>query len=479
MDVWWIVALSVALVLVSILVFRLHAFLTLLLAGLLVAALTSTASLQDFANAEVSRDNLSSTQAEKFVTSSAPARLTTAFGETVGKIGILIAMASIIGQCLLESGAARQIVDRMLKVVGPRRAPEALAASAFVLSIPVFFDTVFYLMIPLARSLRERVGKDYVLFILAIFAGGSLAHSLIPPTPGPLLVAKEFNVDLGVMLLAGFAIGGCGSIVALLTARLINRFVDVPLRSGADSESAEPESMIDDSTPRPSLIESLIPILIPVVLITVASMLSYAIKSGSIEANTLTRAFGLLGDKNIAISLGVVFALTLTRYCQTEKRKSLVTRSLASAGNIILITAAGGAFGAMLRQAGIAGAVTEMVKDVPAIWLLPVAFAVTAAIRTVQGSATVAMITSAGVLIGLADAQGLPFHRVYLCMAIGAGSKPISWMTDSGFWIMTRMSGMTETEGLKTIPLMSTVMGIAALIFTMIFATLVPGVAPQ
>jgi GntP family gluconate:H+ symporter len=401
MDVWWIVGIAVMVVLVSILVIRLHAFLTLLLAGLLVAALTGSATLDQYASDQVQRDKMSTAQADDFVTSSASVRLTKAFGETVGKIGILIALASIIGQCLLESGAASQIVDRMLKLTGPKRAPEALAASSFVLAIPVYFDTVFYLMIPLARSMRQRVGKDYVLFILAIFAGGSLAHSLVPPTPGPLLVAKEFGVDLGVMLMAGLAVAGCGSACALVTARIINRFVNVPLRLDEQQQSSSPttspkmqpnefatDSLLlsdsDSTTPRPSLLESLLPIVIPVVLLTGASVLSYATKAGSIGESTATRFFQLMGDKNIAIAIGVVFAMTLLRFCDFEKRKSLVARSLASAGNIILITAAGGAFGAMLRQAGIAVAVSEMVKDVPAIMLLPVAFAVTAAIRTLQ-----------------------------------------------------------------------------------------------
>ena len=236
MDVWWIVALSVLVVLGAILLFRLHAFLTLLLAGLLVSALTGETALQNYADGQVQSQKMTQKQADSFVKSSPPSRLTSAFGETAGKIGILIALASVIGQCLLESGAARTIVDRMLKLVGPKRAPEALAASSFVLGIPVFFDTVFYLMVPLARSLRRRVGNDYVLFILAILAGGSLAHSLIPPTPGPLFVAQEFGVEIGVMLMAGLVIGGCSSVFALMAARLINRLVYVPLRFTADGE---------------------------------------------------------------------------------------------------------------------------------------------------------------------------------------------------------------------------------------------------
>jgi len=192
---------------------------------------------------------------------------------------------------------------------------------------------------------------------------------------------------------------------------------------------------------------------------------------GNAQRSALTLLLAL-ANKNVALGVGVILALSLIRYCPTAKRPTLVSRSLASAGNIILITAAGGAFGAMLRQAGIESAVGALAQDVPGIMILPVAFAVTAAIRTLQGSATVAMITAVGVLQGFAT--GLPFHPVYLAMAIGAGSKPVSWMTDSAFWVITRMSGMTEAEGLRVISPMSISMGFAALAFTMLFAWLYP-----
>lgn len=479
MDIWWIVILSVVVVLTAILVFRLHAFLTLLLAGLLVAVLTDSNALENYAADQAKDGKMSVAAAKEFPELPAPTRVAAEFGQTAGKIGILIALASIIGQCLSESGAARTIVDRMLQITGPRRAPEALAASSFLLGIPVFFDTVFYLMVPLARSLRRRVGSDYVLFILAILAGGSLAHSLIPPTPGPLFVAEKLEIDIGVMLMAGLAIGACSSTTALLAARMINRFVNVPLRTDEQSEQdtklqSEPAEDADhDTRPRPGLAESLIPIVVPVVLITIASVINYLVDAKSIQPSGATRAVKFFGDKNIAIAIGVVFAMRLMRYCRAESRATLVSRSLASAGNIILITAAGGAFGGMLRQAGIADAIGDSTSGVPGLMLLPLAFVVTSAIRTLQGSATVAMITAAGVL----QVQGsLPFHPVYLAMAIGAGSKPVSWMTDSAFWVITRMSGMTEAEGLRTISPMSIAMGFSALAFTMIFAYLFPGV---
>ncbi len=231
MNTWLIVLLAVSVVLGGILLLRQHAFLTLLIASLLVAGLTSETSLRGFADSQVAMDKMTQADADALVRQIAPQRLATAFGEMAGKIGILIALASVIGTCLAESGAASVIVDQMLRLTGPRRAPEALAASSFVLGIPVFFDTVFYLMIPLARSLRKQTGQNYVLYICSIIAGGSIAHSLVPPTPGPLLVAGIFDIDIGTMMLAGGAVGACTSVLSMLVARVINRFVDVPLRT--------------------------------------------------------------------------------------------------------------------------------------------------------------------------------------------------------------------------------------------------------
>ncbi len=501
MNIWTLVLLAVAVVLVSILVFRLHAFLTLLLAGLLVAALTGNQAVKTYTDGEVAKQKMTAAEAEKLQSNSAmitaPTRLTVAFGNTVGKIGILIALASIIGQCLLESKAAAVIVDRLLKLTGPKRAPEALAASSFLLGIPVFFDTVFYLMVPLARSLRERVGKNYVLFILAILAGGSIAHSLVPPTPGPLLVAEQFeDVSIANMMMAGLVIGACSSVVSLLVARVINRCVEVPLRfEGTEGGAATNPNSISESSGEspthgdpasnnrsspsgdsPPLIRALLPITIPVILIAIGSLTDYLVKQNvaGIESAVWTDILRGMGNKNIALGIGVVLALSLRKFCPEEQRGTLVTRSLASAGNIILITAAGGAFGVMLKQAGIGPAVESLTGAVPGLLLLPLAFVVTAAVRTLQGSATVAMITAAGILQGFASAESLPFHPVYIAMAIGAGSKPISWMTDSAFWVITKMSGMTESEGLRVISPMSIAMGFSALFFTMLFAWIYP-----
>jgi GntP family gluconate:H+ symporter len=327
-------------------------------------------------------------------------------------------------------------------------------------------------MVPLARSLRRTTGKDYVVYILAIMAGGSLAHSLVPPTPGPLQVAEIIGVDLFTMIIAGLAIGSCSSIVSLAAARWINRFTDVPLRDLIDS--AEADTAFTDQQRRPPFWLSLLPIVAPVILITLGAVNAALNFAGDSNFADLLR---LVADKNVAMAIAAVIALCLFRYVPDDfDRSGAITRALASGGQIILITAAGGAFGVMLRQAGIAPAVSNLASDVSGPMLLVVVFLVTAAIRTLQGSATVSMITAAGILQGLADVNNLPFHPVYVAMAIGAGSKPISWMNDSGFWIMCKMSGMTDAEGLRTISPLTCAMGLSGLFWTLLFSWIYPGI---
>lgn len=503
MSVWWLVLAATTLILVGILWFRTHALLVLLAAAFLVAVLTPAATLTRYTEEQVAAGQMSQPAAASLVKASGPKRLATAFGQTAGEVGILIALASIVGICLMESGAAHGIVTAMLRFCGVKRAPEGLAISAFVLSIPVFFDTVFYLMVPLARSLRRQTGKDYVLYILAIMAGGSIAHSLVPPTPGPLQVAEILGIDVFTMMVAGLGIGGVSSVLSLMSARLISRWTDVPLRPlGADNdlpgdETNEGGGQADPSpqdcavagdcgsggdaslvaitpTSTPPLFFSLLPIVLPVLLIGYGAV-DAVVKFPLPES--ISAVMRLVADKNVAMGIASVVALQLLRFTpESHDRKGVVSRALASGGQIILITSAGGALGAMLRQAGIAGAVADLTSEVPASLLLVVVFAVTASIRTLQGSATVSMITAAGVLQGLADVGTLPFHPVYVAMAIGAGSKPLCWMTDSGFWIMCKMSGMTDREGLRTVSVLSVAMGVSALLVTIISATIFPAI---
>lgn len=413
---------------------------------------------------------------QKKTNSTIGSRVAGGFGGTCVKIGILIAMAAIIGKCLLDSGAADRIVRTILGWFGEKAAPVAFMTSGFFLGIPVFFDTVFYLMIPLGKAMRLRTGKNYILYVLTIVCGGTMAHSLVPPTPGPLLVAEELGVDLGVMILGGTIVGLFAAAFGYGYASLLNRRVELPLRESPDFSLEDLEkSMKVDESELPSFWVSSLPILLPVVLISLQTIVSHPSLSASVSDST-KRVVATFGDKNVALILSAMIAMgTLIK----QKKRSFqelsvsVQSALASGGVIILITAAGGAFGQVLRETGVA----ELIQDLPDAspqMICTLAFLITTAIRTAQGSASVAMITAAGILSGIARDGNLPFDTFYLAAAIGCGSKPIAWMNDSGFWVITKMSGMTEGEGLKYITPMTGCMGVVGLLVVLIGVTIFP-----
>jgi GntP family gluconate:H+ symporter len=400
----------------------------------------------------------------------AAVRVASGFGSTCTKIGILIAMASIIGKCLLDSGAADRIVRSALARLGEKGAPFAFLSSGFALGVPVFFDTVFYLMIPLGKAMRMRTGRNYLLYVLTIVAGATMAHSLVPPTPGPLFVAEQLGVDIGVMILAGCVVGFFTAGFGYIYAHFASRMWELPLRESADL-SLDDLGKISKREDKdlPPLWLALLPIVLPVILIAGNTVLKRVMENPPPIAATL-------GDKNVALIISAAVAMAMLVWQKRTKLSELgeATQSaLAGGGVIILITAAGGAFGGVLQQTGVAGLIGDLPESSP-LMIVAMAFLITAAIRTAQGSATVAMITSVGILSGIATAEQLGFHPVYLALAIGCGSKPIGWMNDSGFWVITKMSGMTEGEGLKYVTPMTSLMGVVGLIVVMIGVTLFP-----
>ena len=402
-------------------------------------------------------------------------RVSKSFGTTCGRIGILIALAAVVGKCLLDSGSADRIVRSALAVVGERGAPFAFVGTGFLLAIPVFFDTVFYLMMPLGKAMRLRTGRNYLLYILTIVAGGTMAHSLVPPTPGPLLVAEELGVDMGLMIIVGCIIGLISSSSGFLFASIVNRRHEIPLRETSEMSLDELQALAARETHElPPLWLATLPILLPVALIAGQTV----VEEWNILPNQpLFRYWmDMLGHKDIALTLATILAIGGLIWQKRTGLRALsepLGSALASGGTIILITAAGGAFGAMLQDTGITALIERLPSTSPTM-LLIAAFLITMAIRTAQGSATVAMITAVGVLSGFQDGGTLGCHPVYLAMAIGCGSKPLAWMNDSGFWVICKMSGMTESEGLRFITPMSLIMGVVGLLATLVAAAIWP-----
>ncbi|MDD4108593.1 MAG: SLC13 family permease [Prolixibacteraceae bacterium] len=474
-DPFFILLVAVILMFGSIVWLKLHAFIALLLSAFVVAMLTPVTNIEQFALS----GGMSSAEAMALANSGIGERVARAFGNTTAQIGILIAMAAVIGKCLLESGGAERIVRSIIRITGEKNTPAAFTISSFFLAIPVFFDTVFYLMVPLAKAMAVRMKKKYLLLILTIAAGGTMAHSLLPPTPGPLFLVAVMNIPIHMMMIGGFVVGIFAVLSGYCYAVWINKKLSIPLRDTPDVPTGQIEALVDkDINQLPPLWLSVLPILIPLIFISLDGIINafgYYDRAGL----SVTRIFAVvsfLGDKNTALIIGALTSLLLLAKQKSGSREEIsksVQSALMSGGVIILITAAGGAFGNMLQQTGISIRIAELTKNYQ-MALIPLAFFITAIVRTAQGSATVSMITASGILAGMAAGAALEYHVLYLGLAIACGSKPVPWMNDSGFWIISRMSNFTTAETLKSFSAMLTIMGITGLVVTYIAAMLFP-----
>ena len=458
--------------------FKLHPFLALLLGAFVVAMLTPAVLVEEYALSKGS----SAAAALQLSKKSIGERVALEFGNTAAKVGILIAMAAIIGKCMLESGAAERIVRSILRLTGMDKAPVAFIVSAFFLGIPVFFDAVVLLMIPLAKTISIRLGKNYLLFVLAITGGAAMSNSLVPPAPGPLFLAGELQLSIGVMMIAGILLGLITIAAGYTYALYANKKWPVAVRDSLDAKLEDIKSAsLQETKKLPSLWFSLLPVLIPLVFICAhTAVTSMHLEEGNGSQAGFTRklveAIQFFGDKNTALLLGGLVALLLLAIQKKGSKEgigSFVQGALLSGGGILLIIAAGGAFGGMLQQTGISLRIAEMTKDYQ-MALIPLAFLITAVVRTAQGSATVALITASGILSGMTQTEGLSYHPLYIGLAIGCGSKLIPWMNDAGFWIICKMSNLTEKETLKTFSPMLTIMGLTGLVVLLIAAKLMP-----
>ena len=455
-----ILGVGVAIVLATILWLRINAFFGLLLAAIAVSCL-----------------------AEGELADKVP-RVAVALGETVGALGIAIALAAVVGGALVASGAADRVVNAALTACGQQRGSSALAASGFVLSVPVFFDTVFYLLLPLARSMFVRTRHSYVKYLLAIGAGGAVTHTMVPPTPGPLFMAEHLGIDVGLMMLVGMVVSVPMTLVGLWYAGWIDRRLVLETPPVID-ELELPQQEQTESLP--NLGWSLLPIVLPVVMIASSPLIKPLWSSSSPETYELYGDWlAFFADKNVAMLMSAFSAVAVYIVHKRPRRSQvsqMIEEALTSAGVIILITAAGGAFGKALQLAGIGEAIRdsfpgEGATGTSVLWL---AFVMAMLIKSSQGSTTVAIQTTAGIMGALysglaASGDSLGFHPVYLCCAIGSGSMISSWMNDSGFWLFCRMGGLTADEGMRTWAVMTALMGVVGMGVTLLMVAVVPGV---
>ncbi len=352
---------------------------------------------------------------------------------------------------------------------------------------------MFMLMAPLAMALRLRTGKDYTLYILAVCCGGTITHSMTVPHPGPVAVVDDLRLNVGESIIGGMVIGAVTCFFGYFVARWLNSKTDTPLRetNGLSLEelagvSARQESQL------PGFFWSITPVILPIVLISMTTVFELASLSskagpgwgagfialcgGDAGFATVRGWVDFIGHKNIALLIGAVISLWVLarqRGFGLKKLEQLVGPPLETAGMIILITSAGGAFGLALRNAGVGDAVESLAQGY-SLNLILLGWLVAAVVRVAQGSATVAMLTASSIMAPMIAGGALDCHPVYLFTAIGFGAMFFSWMNDSGFWVVSRLSGMTEKETLRTWSIQLTANSVIGLLVTLALSKLLP-----
>ncbi len=382
--------------------------------------------------------------------------ITDGFGGVLGNIGLLILFGVMMGTFLEKTGGALVIAERILNWIGQISITTAMMFCGYFLSIPVFADSTFIMLNPISKSLSKKGNIPYASTTIAIALGATASHSLVPPTPGPIATAGILGADLGMIIFWGVIV----SLLTLIPAYIfIKQYVGkIPLQPQLAAIEAPKEKV-----KYPSAFSSFLPIIVPLILIIFASIAKYPTQP--LGENTFTNIIQFIGNPVIALLIGAFLSFALP----TKFDKKLLSSSgwvgeaILLAAPVILITGAGGVFGKMLQNSGIAELVTEHMSN--ASWGILLPFLIAFSLKTAQGSSTVAMITTASIIAPLLVPLGLDSEsmRVFAVLATGAGAIAISHANDSFFWAVTQLSGMTIRQGNKSHSLGSLIISLTAI----------------
>lgn len=378
------------------------------------------------------------------------------FGNVAGGVGIIIIAGVLIGTFLERSGGAATIATWVLGRVGRKRVPLAMSLVGYITAIPVFADSAFVMLAPLNQALTLRAKLSLATTVMALVLGLQVAHTMVPPTPGPIAAAGILEADLGLVLAIGVPVSFVVVLIGWFYAeKWAGRVALDPARGLLDAD-------LEPSAPAPGPARSFAPIFVPLLLILLRSVARFP--TAPFGEGLFAAAIGFFGHPLIALLLGVVLAFTLPHRLERKmvSADGWVGKALYSGAIILLITGAGGAFGKVLQNSGLVDLIGQaMVGGSIGLWL---PFLIAAALRAAQGSATVALITTASLLAPLAEPLGLaaPAGRALMVLAIGAGSMVASHANDSMFWIVTQMSGMDVTTGYRLQTVLTTALGFSA-----------------
>lgn len=437
-----IAAGAIALILVLVIVFKLHAFLTLILVSLLTAFVTGIPAGQIV-----------------------PA-LVTNFGGTLGNVALLIALGAMLGKLIEHSGGARVLSEKMVSIFGEKRAPLGLGIASLAFGFPIFFDAGLIVMLPIIFAVARRLGNNVLLYGFPAATAFSVMHVFVPPHPGPVAASELYNADVGLVLVVAIVLAVP---VWYLSGYLWGTFVGkrfilpVPALFGSTD---------DDRQVNPPSVATVVGILLlPLVLIFFNTGLDFLGTAGVVdESETWVQVLASIGTAPVALLISVIVALFVLGNRRGENGTALekiVDSALGPVASVILITGAGGMFGGILRVSGIGDALADVLGDtgipvILAVWLIAVI------LRVAQGSATVALVTAAGLMAPAVAAGGFSEMQVVaITLATAAGSVFASHVNDSGFWLVGRLMGMDVKTTLKTWTVQQTLQSIVGFLFAL------------
>ncbi|WP_211654162.1 GntP family permease [Planococcus alpniumensis] len=385
-------------------------------------------------------------------------------GGTLGFVAVVVGLGAMFGKMLEVSGGAERLAATLIAKFGEDKAPWALGVTGFIVAIPVFFDVGFIILVPIVYSLAKKTGKSLLHYGIPLLAGLAVTHSFIPPTPGPIAVAELVGAELGWVILFGVLAGIPSMILAgPVFGRYIGKRIHLTIPDYMDIKEQE----YDKELPSFGMIISLI--LIPLVLILFNTLSAVVLDEG----NQIREILTFLGHPFVALTIATIltfFFLGTRRGYSRQEVQDIATKALEPAGIIILVTGAGGVFKQVLIDSGVGDVLGQMMGD-SALPPIVLAFLIASAVRVAQGSATVSMVTAAGLIAPLLEITGTTGPALGLIViSIAAGATVLSHVNDSGFWLVNRYFGMSVKDTLKSWTMMETIIGLTGFVVVLILS---------
>ncbi|TGN81386.1 GntP family permease [Streptomyces bauhiniae] len=448
-----VAGLGIALLLFLIIKVRLQPFVALLTVSITVGLLAGLSVTELFGT--VQRSDAVST-------------IESGMGGILGHVAIIIGLGTMLGAILEVSGGAEVLAGRLLRLFGEKRAPLAMGLTGLIFGIPVFFDVGIFVLAPLVYAAAKRGGKSILLYCLPLLAGLSMTHAFLPPHPGPVAAAGLLHVQLGWVVLMGVICGIPAVLAAWAFSAWVGRRIFVPVpqdmveaaEEAREAVLAEQRASGVEPAEKPVPLGTVLAIIgTPLILILAATFSSVAL-----DPSTVRSVIEFFGHPFVALTIALVLAYYLLGIRRGWSRKSLEnvsTASLKPVGNILLVVGAGGVFGAVLKASGVAQALSDTFHGV-GLPVIVLAYLISLVLRVAQGSATVAIVTTAGIVAPLlTEGDHSQAFVALVIMAISAGSIFASHVNDGGFWMVAKYFGITERDTLKTWTVLESVLSVA------------------